>query len=207
MADKRDLTGYQWGVFTVVERKPGGYGASWICRCECGNSMTLVASEILKGRRKSCGCIGLRKSPGRECLEPRIGHPLYHTIVHRYWRNMWYRCTSPKFPGYENYGGRGIRVCDRWQDFAKFAEDMESGCLDGATLDRIDVNGPYSPDNCRWTMRSEVYDWRGKSLLLREWSELLGIPLSTLRKRFQAGWSMDGAFTKGANSLALKKLQ
>lgn len=110
-------------------------------------------------------------------------NPLYTT-----WLNMRQRCNNPRSPAYKNYGGRGIKVCERWDDFLNFAEDMGDR-PEGMTLERIDCNGDYSPENCKWATRKEQMrnvrynrwiEFDGKRLILSDWSKELGISPATL---------------------------
>ena len=116
------------------------------------------------------------------------GSPLYKT-----WGDMKTRCNNPRWKQYADYGGRGIRVCGRWDSFANFAEDMGGSWSPGMTLDRIDTNGDYTPENCRWLTRSEqqknrrnsrVIEHQGARRTLREWADALGIKHSTLKGRY-----------------------
>ena len=116
-----------------------------IYQCQyCGKEFEARVADIKSGSTKSCGCQCNR------CINPHgyTKHRLYKT-----WRDMKYRCYNPKAQYYKDYGGRGIKVCDRWMDINNFIEDMYPSYQEGLTLDRIDVDGNYEPDNCRWTTR------------------------------------------------------
>ena len=122
------------------------------------------------------------------------------------WTNMRRRCYAPKTPQFSGYGGRGITVCDEWRDsFDQFLHDMGLAPSRGHTLDRIDNDGPYSPENCRWATRKEQNNNRrdnhkiayaGKVMTLAQWSDYLGIPCVTLRSRIWRGWPIERAFTR-----------
>jgi hypothetical protein len=124
--------------------------------------------------------------------------------TYRVWVDMRRRCSQPSRPEYANYGGRGINVCERWQEFRYFLADMGDK-PPGMTLERLDNDGHYEPGNCRWaTYRAQnnnrrsnrVLEWDGRSQTLRQWADELGMGHSTLRRRLEAGWSVERALTE-----------
>lgn len=126
-------------------------------------------------------------------------HPLYKT-----WAEMRYRCNNPKKWQYKHYGARGVRVCERWESFPAFVEDMGER-PPGYTLDRIDVNGNYEPSNCRWASRmaqannarsNRVVEFRGERKTLCEWGRETGIAFSTIWLRLRNGWLVEDALTR-----------
>lgn len=127
-----------------------------------------------------------------------------HTPIHNAWMQMIERCSRPSNHKWPQYGGRGVKVCDRWRDFANFYADMGPR-PEGMTLERVDVNGDYCPENCRWATQKEqqrnrrnnvLVEFNGERRCLAEWAEALGMRQHTLAWRLRAGWSVLRAFTE-----------
>lgn len=138
-----DITGQYFGFLLVISKlgktKSGNY--IWLVRCRCGKEFEARQGNLHSGNTKSCGV----------CTHIKHGHSINHTRSPEYhtWHGMIQRCTNPHSRKYYLYGGRGIRVCQRWRNFENFLKDMGSR-PDGLTLDRVDGNGDYEPNNCRW---------------------------------------------------------
>jgi hypothetical protein len=184
----KDLTGQQFGRLTVIalsDRKCWRK-SFWICKCECGNEKAVRGDSLVCGAIRSCGCLKREAEVinfGIENNHKRSGHPLY-----KRWNAMIQRCENPNTIAYKNYGERGIRVCDEWHDIERFIEWSEkSGFKPELTIDRINVNGDYEPNNCRWiTMQEQAFNktdsvfhtWNGETLTTMQWVHRYNIPLA-----------------------------
>lgn len=200
-----NMIGKQFGLLTVVERiprKPEQKGSSkFLCICECGNSKDAGSYSLRKNLTTHCGCQTIKN-----ISKSLTKHGMKRTPEYRSWSHMIDRCENPNNVGWHLYGGRGIKVCDRWrQDFRHFFEDMDKRPSLKHSLDRKNNNGNYEPSNCRWATQKEqnsntrinqTITYKGKTKILSEWAKELGIARLTLRYRlFEANWTVEQAFT------------
>ena len=199
-----DLTGQRFGRLVVVERVENSADgrARWLCRCDCGQSKTVLGEHLKKGRTKSCGCAKSESSSKRFKKHGGRNSKLY-----RIWSNMKDRCNNPDCKVYSDYGGRGIKVCKEWiDDFSAFQKwALANGYKEGLTIDRKDNDKGYSPDNCRWTDRKiqgnnkrncRYITYKGQRKSVAEWSDITGIPHDTLLYRLNHGWETERILKK-----------
>lgn len=207
-ANFKDETNKRYGRLTVIEQAlPPEHvkakdSAYWLCRCDCGNTTVVIGSSLRDGNTTSCGC-----RQRAAAIATMTKHGMYKSAEYQSWQGMKERCYNSANRAYPNYGARGIVVCDHWRNsFAAFLEDM--GCRPGPayTLDRIDSNGSYCPENCRWATREQqqnnlrtnrVLTYNGKTQTLARWARELGIRRRTVSNRLSAGYSVDEALTIG----------
>lgn len=187
-----NLTGLRINRLTVMLFSgKKGRSSMWLCRCDCGNEITVQAGNIRNSGTKSCGC--LRK-------ENTTTHGMRKTTEYGSWSHAKSRCTNPTDKAYKNYGGRGITICDRWlESFENFLEDMGLKPSPKHSIDRIDNELGYSKENCRWatakeqgrnTRANRMVDYQGVKMSLVEAAEKSGIEYNRLKGRLRIGWDI-----------------
>lgn len=198
MSKLQDLTGKRFERLVVVERTANNKRQPvWICKCDCGNYTKVQSSNLKSGNVRSCGCLAKE-------IKPSLTHGLHGTRLYEIWHGMKQRCYLPTVKPYKNYGGRGIKVCDEWKnDFMSFYNwAITNGYREYLTLDRIDNDGNYEPNNCRWITRKEQSNnkrtnryitYNGKTHTLSQWCEILGVKRHILKYRLNH-WGIDRAF-------------
>lgn len=200
-----DLTGQVFGRLTVIERAENSKGGKvrWLCRCECGVEKIIRGSNLTNNRSLSCGCLNREVNS-----KVHTKHGLRHTKVYKIWAGMMKRCYNKNCKAYSRYGGRNIKVCERWHDVSNFYEDvskLEHFNEPGYSLDRIDNNKGYEPDNMRWATRKEqnrntrrnaLVDYNGELIALSAAAELTGINYAILWDRYHKGERGEQLFRK-----------
>jgi hypothetical protein len=207
-----DLTGQKLGRLTVIKRVENSKqkNAMWECICDCGNRTICKGNDLRIGHTQSCGCLKKEKASeiGKILGKSVVTHGMTNSRLYSAWHSMKVRCTNPNTQNYKNYGGRGIAVCDEWLDSFESFRDwaMANGYRDDLTIDRINNDGPYSPENCRWVTKKEQGSNRrsnhfithnGETHTLKQWAEKKGISRETLNSRlFSLGWSVERALSE-----------
>lgn len=191
-----DISGKKYGMLTVIERDGSMTGsAAWLCQCECGNRKTIRGTSLRCGDTKSCGCMSfiwlseMFKKQNRDTVEYKIYH------------GMKIRCYGKNNDRFKDYGGRGIFICDRWlgaDGFDTFFSDMGRRPTRHHSIDRINNDCDYSPENCRWatneeqgnnTRRNVTLTIHGETKTIGQWAKVSNIKYATIRARHKRGWS------------------
>lgn len=193
------MRGKRFGDYTALYVLLGLHpkkSAMWACLCVCGIVRFVESGGLTSGNSRGCGCRRYEKVALANSI-----HGMYRSRTYTAWQNMRARCLDPKNKRFADYGGRGIKICERWGEFQNFLADLGE-CPSGLQLDRGDNDRGYEPGNCRWATRSEqqnnrrtnrVVKWRGRSLTATQWARELGIEPNTIICRLRRGWSVDRA--------------
>lgn len=204
------MIGQRFGRLTVVCYSHGRDGAMWYCRCDCGGESIAKAVSLRYGTTKSCGCGSRAQAQANfrdRAVNTRGEFYPHNKQLKDLWRNMLRRCYDPRDKRWENYGGRGVRVCEEWRTdrIAFMRWVVANGWGDGTTLDRIDVNKGYQPENCRFvgatvqmnnTTRNRFIEFNGERRTVAEWARHLGVSTFALQHRFTRGWDDERALTQ-----------
>jgi len=210
MSPPNQLIGNKFNRLFVNERVQNNkHGkAMFRCTCECGNIVDVESSRVKNGHTKSCGC--LQKERARYAVMAHsTTHGMSGTPTFTSWTSMRNRCYRVKDKEYANYGGRGIVVCDEWRNsFQKFYEDLGER-PEGSSLDRIDTDGGYTPQNCKWsTPKEQAQNRRGTQFIsfngmtkcVAEWERFVGLGRNCIGRRLKAGWDIERALTTGVTT-------
>lgn len=198
--------GKTFNRFTVIASGGSINGESaWVCRCQCGTEGVYIAYNVKRGLSRSCGCLRREVVAVTSRRHGNCRIPEFHI-----WYGMLRRCYNKNYDGYHDYGGRGIKVCDRWRtSFDNFFSDMGKRPSSKHTIERKNSNGPYSPENCCWATRAEQnrntsrtvrLTYNGETKTMSEWARQLGMHRCTLGCRISSGWTTEEALTTPAGS-------
>ena len=201
---KKNLKGQKFSYLTVVKEVGSNKNGRtiWLCRCDCGNYHETLGKYLLDGSTTSCGC--RRAKILSDTTKRQTTHNKSNTRLYRIWAAMRKRCRNINDSEYKNYGERGISICSEWDNFTTFYEwAMANGYADNLTIDRINNDGNYEPNNCRWvsykvqannTRANHYITYNDETLTLQEWAEKVGISEKTLISRINRyHWSIEKA--------------
>lgn len=196
-----DLTDQRFGRLTVIERAENASDgrAQWRCQCDCGNGTIVRGKDLRNMHTTSCGCLGIERRRESTTIHGKCG-----TRLRNIWGGMKDRCYNPQNARYCRYGARGITVCTEWlHDFQAFWDwAIANGYHDNLSIDRIDNDKGYSPDNCRWATSKQQNNnvstnrrvtHNGKTMTLAQWCEAKKVPRSSVYDRLYRGWTVEEA--------------
>lgn len=203
----KDLTGQRIGKWTVLSRaenhvsKSGTPYTMWLCKCDCGTEKTVYANSLLNGKSISCGCYQADRAK-EVCSNNFRTHGGSKERLYKIWTYIKKRCYSENAINYKDYGGRGIKVCDEWrEDYTAFRDwSLENGYDDSLSIDRINVDGDYEPENCRWVdskaqnnnrRSNHRISYNGETHTIAEWADITGISPNQLYKKIGNGKTLE----------------
>lgn len=193
------VSGDRFGRLTAISHvSTSRSGSKWLFSCDCGAEKEIRVSNVKNGHTSSCGCLHRERSK-----DANTSHNMSRTKIYKVWASMVSRCSNPDDHAFEHYGARGINVCDQWKaSFARFLEDMGQRPTDGHSIERVNNDLGYGPGNCVWikqerqaqnTRKVRRFSFRGSVMTLRQISEHYGMPLASLNRRLEAGWTIERA--------------
>lgn len=199
---RKDLSGKRFGRLEAIRRVgfDSRQSSLWECRCDCGNIAIVRINSLTTGNTKSCGCY-MKDVVSSMTIKRNTTHGKSRSRTYRIWNKIKERCQDHNNKSYENYGARGIKICDRWRKYENFIADMGE-CPEGLTIERIDNDKGYFPNNCKWATRKEqnnntranrILEFKGQRKTLAQWSELVGINYKTIHTRLSNGWPIEKA--------------
>lgn len=202
MSNIIDMSGLKIEKLYVISRNGSNENgrALWLCQCDCGNKCNVLGVHLRRKMVKSCGCAIAEKNEWLR--QKQTKHGMRQTQVHRAWCDMKRRCDSDKSSHYKYYGGRGITYDLKWKDFINFFTDMGHPPSPQYSLDRINGNGNYTKENCRWATVTEQANnkknntyltYKGKTQSIADWARELGVPRMRISSRLHRGWSIERA--------------
>jgi hypothetical protein len=204
MGQFKDITGQKFNRLTALSRSENrGKTVYWLCECECGAIKEVAGASLRCGKTKSCGCLNVEVYSTFF-----VTHGMNNTPTYKTWEGMIQRCTNPKSKRFPVYGGRGISICDRWLKFENFYEDMGLK-PQKLTLDRIDNDGNYCKENCKWstvkeqnnnTSRNHFITVNGIKKNITQWESALGVGRGTIYSRIKRGLSSEDAVMFGKDN-------
>ena len=190
-----DLLGKRFGRLTVIERMPNNkrHQAVWKCLCDCGKEVIVASGHLRSGHSQSCGCLAHERA-----ADYHRTHDMKGTKLFRVYHTMKGRCCNPTDHKYPSYGGRGIKICSEWLSNPKsfFEWALANGYKEGLSIDRINNEGDYCPENCRWVdsytqannkRNNHIYEYYGNKLTIAEWAKLLDLSYSAIKSRIKRG--------------------
>lgn len=216
---RKDITGRRFGRLIAIEatdKRSISQSIIWKCKCDCGKYAYVPVNSLTTGNTKSCGCFAAER-PNVDAVTKHgdSKDKSEYFGLYRAWVHMKGRCNNPNDAKYHDYGERGIRVCDDWYDYETFKKwAIDNGYDSNLSIDRINNDGDYKPDNCRWADRTtqmnnrrtcHYLDYNGERHTLQEWSNITGLKYTTICHRLQLGWSVEEALSSPPSAIKRRK--